>query len=227
MGDGSRWIAALLAASALAAAGCSSSAEYASQREMAVFEKAAGFAAREETAPGGEKRMIARSASMELFHDDPEEAVKKAVFSAKAAGGWVVRSDVRSADLRVPDAKLEAVMKEMADLGDVDEKEVCGVDVTGEYFDVQLRLENLERIRKRYMDLLDKANGVGEALPVEKELERVTLEIERLKGSQQFLKSSVQFASLHVSFRREVWPGPIGWIFYGLYYGIKWLFVWD
>ncbi|MCU0723804.1 MAG: DUF4349 domain-containing protein [Planctomycetes bacterium] len=213
------WILGLSAAAALAAAGCSGPAE---QREVS-----AGMVAREETAPSGEKRMIARSARMELFHDDPEEAVKKAVFSAKASGGWVVRSDGRSADLRVPDAKLEFVMKEIADVGDVDEKEVSGVDVTDEYFDAGLRLDNLEKIRKRYLDLLERATGVGEALPVEKELERVTLEIEILKGRQQYLKSSVTFASLHVSFRREIWPGPIGWIFYGLYYGIKWLFVWD
>jgi hypothetical protein len=219
MKERSGWIAGWLAAVALTASGCASSAE--------VRELSPGMTAREETSPSGEKRMIARSARMDLYHNDPEEAVKKAVVSAKTAGGWVVRSDNQSAELRVPDAKLELVMKEIADIGDVDEKEIVGVDVTEQYFDVQLRLENLENIRKRYTELLGKANAVGEALPVEKELERVTLEIEMLKGRQQFLKSSVSFASLRVSFRREIWPGPIGWIFYGLYYGIKWLFVWD
>jgi hypothetical protein len=212
-------VAGVLAAVALVAAGCASSAE---ERQFSP-----GMVAKEEVSPSGEKRMIARSARMDLYHDDPEEAVKKAVYSAKASGGWVVRSDNESAELRVPDAKLEFVMKEIAEIGDVDEREIVGVDVTEEFFDVQLRLENLENIRKRYTELLGKANAVGEALPVEKELERVTLEIELLKGRQQFLKSSVSFASLRVSFRREVWPGPIGWIFYGLYYGIKWLFVWD
>jgi hypothetical protein len=30
-----------------------------------------------------------------------------------------------------------------------------------------------------------------------------------------------------VRFEQPTRPGPVGWIFYALYYGVKWLFVWE
>jgi hypothetical protein len=30
-----------------------------------------------------------------------------------------------------------------------------------------------------------------------------------------------------VDFARPVRPGPVGWVFYGLAKGIKWLFIWE
>jgi len=32
---------------------------------------------------------------------------------------------------------------------------------------------------------------------------------------------------LRVDFEKPVRPGPVGWVFYGLAKGIKWLFIWE
>jgi hypothetical protein len=37
----------------------------------------------------------------------------------------------------------------------------------------------------------------------------------------------VALATVRVDFERPVRPGPVGWVFYGLARGVKWLFVWD
>jgi hypothetical protein len=68
---------------------------------------------------------------------------------------------------------------------------------------------------------------VSEAALVERELERVTGQLEQLKGQLQALEQRVQYAALSVEFSRDMKPGPVGWIFYGLFSGVKWLFVWD
>ena len=75
------------------------------------------------------------------------------------------------------------------------------------------------------------ATDVG---PVESNLAgRVTLEIEELRGKLRYLRDRVQDATITVWFVQEYEPpeesspGPLGWIFYGVYLGVKWLFVWD
>ncbi len=68
---------------------------------------------------------------------------------------------------------------------------------------------------------------MDEAGKVEKELERVTAEYESLKARLESLEGQVALATVHLEFRRPVRPGPVGWVFYGLGKGLKWLFVWD
>jgi hypothetical protein len=68
---------------------------------------------------------------------------------------------------------------------------------------------------------------VSEAVLVEKELERVTAEYETIKARLQSLEGQVTLATVRVDFARPVRPGPVGWVFYGLAKGIKWLFIWE
>ena len=67
-------------------------------------------------------------------------------------------------------------------LGDVTHRDIKAQDVTDEYVDLQARLKNAYAIRDRLNDLLAKAS-VKEALEIEKELGRVTEDIERMEGS--------------------------------------------
>jgi hypothetical protein len=75
--------------------------------------------------------------------------------------------------------------------------------------------------------LLDKANNVTDILSIEKELERVNTQIELMEGRIKHAQESVVYSSVTVRFREKAKPGPLGWIFYGLYQGVKWLFVWN
>jgi hypothetical protein len=64
-------------------------------------------------------------------------------------------------------------------------------------------------------------------LSIEKELERINLEIERLEGRMQLAEFNVSYSNITIRFREKARPGPVGWVFYGLFRGIKWLFVWN
>jgi hypothetical protein len=178
-------------------------------------------------APEAADRMIARSASLEIERSDPEAGPTAAVALAKAQGGWVRRSSTQGASLMVPAAQLDSTLTQLGALGDVTGRYVSGEDVTDEYRDVTIRLDNLEKSRVRYLALLDRAATVADAAAVERELERVTLALERMKGRIQALGQSVKYSSVEVNFSRPIRPGPVGWVFYGLYHGVKWLLVWD
>jgi hypothetical protein len=172
-------------------------------------------------------RFIVRSAYLRVERKDPEEGVKAATALAGRLGGWAQHTENRSAVIMVPAEKLDVALEELGRLGKVAKKDVRGEDVTEEYLDLRIRLDNLERARLRYLELLNKAQNVSETLAVEKELERVTVDIERLKGRLNYLGRVVRYSTIQVLFERPTNPGPVGWVFYILYHGVRWLFVWD
>ena len=129
--------------------------------------------------------------------------------------------------LRVPNEALDEVMDALPTLGEVARRHVRAIDVTDAHSDLEARIENLQKTRDRYLALLEKAENVQEAATVEHELERVTAQLEQLQRQLQSLEVKIEYAELSVSFSRKARPGPVGWVFYALYTGVKWLLVWD
>lgn len=65
-------------------------------------------------------------------------------------------------------------------------------------------------------------------LAIEKELERINVEIETLEGSKRASDMMVQYSSINIDLNtKKPGPGPLGWIFYLGYKAIKWLFIWE
>jgi hypothetical protein len=81
--------------------------------------------------------------------------------------------------------------------------------------------------RERYLELLEQAENVETALKVERELERLLYDIESVKARLSNLEKMITFTTISINIREKVSPGPIGWVFYGLYHSVKWLIVWD
>jgi len=100
-----------------------------------------------------------------------------------------------------------------------------GEDVTEEYRDLEIRLDSAEKTRKRYLELLNKAEKVDEILKIERELERLNGEIDLLKGKINRLTHLAQYATITVQTSNGVKKGVLGYAFYGVYSGVKWLFV--
>ena len=81
-----------------------------------------------------------------------------------------------------------------------------GQDVTQEYVDITARLRNKQQQEQRYLELLGDAQSVDEVLAVERELERIRVEIESMQGRIQFLESRTDFASITVTVTEPVTP---------------------
>ncbi len=175
----------------------------------------------------GRDRSIITTVRVRLERAEPEKGPAEAVTLAKAHGGYAQLVTDASATVRIPAGRLDTFLEKVPALGTVAERRVSAEDVTETHRDLKVRLETLERARQRYLQLLDKAATVSEAVLVEKELERVTVEYESLKARLESLEGAVALATVQLDFDRPVRPGPVGWIFYGLARGVKWLFIWD
>jgi hypothetical protein len=113
----------------------------------------------------------------------------------------------------------------MEALGTVYSRSVNGDDVTEKYIDVEARLKNKIALRDRLKQLLNKATEVKDILAIETELNRVQADIDSMEGIIKSLKGQVDFATVELSLERKQILGPIGYVFKGLWWGVKKLFV--
>lgn len=156
-----------------------------------------------------------------------EPAVAQAEQIARRLDGYVANQTRSSIVFKVPTSRLDEALAALSEIGKVKHRDVSAVDVTSTYVDMQIRIENLRKVRDRLQELVQQGRTVEEILAVEKELARVTTELEALEGQMRLLENQVSFATVNVTFKERVLPGPLGWVFYGGYHVVKWLFVWD
>jgi len=162
------------------------------------------------------------SIEINAFNDTIIEYFKS---TAKKYGGYLSSSTEYRSTIQVTAQNLDAALNDLAVLGKVKSKSVTGNDVTEEYADLGIRLENAQAARKRYLELLAQAENVSAALMVEKELERLNKEIDLLEGQKRYLEQNINFSSITIYLSEKVKPGVLGYIGIGLYEGVKWLFV--
>jgi len=112
---------------------------------------------------------------------------------------------------------VDAVSK----LGTVIRKNINAQDVTEDYLDYQIRLENAKKSRDRYLELLARAANVTATLKVEHELERLNGIIDLYTGKIKRLEYYSEFSTLTVNLDRERKQGLIGYISVGLYKSVK------
>ncbi|MCL2101357.1 MAG: DUF4349 domain-containing protein, partial [Fibromonadales bacterium] len=141
--------------------------------------------------------------------------------------GFIVVETGNSITMRIPAENMDSFISTAKTLGETESENKIGKDITDQYRDDVIRLNNLKKVRDRYLELLEQADAVGDILNIEKELERVNTQIEQLEGRKKYAEESVALSDITIRFYEKVRLGPLGWVFYGVYLGIAWLFVWD
>jgi len=141
-------------------------------------------------------RLIMYDATLHLVVPHIESALNAIKAIASTQGGYMQSLTSSSIIVRIPQPRLNETMLAAEKLGIVTSREIQGDDVTEEMMDLHIRLKNLEETRAKLARLLDRADKVEDVLAVEKELQRVTENLELLKGRIKFLSHGVQYATL-------------------------------
>lgn len=170
-------------------------------------------------------RLVIKNASIYLVVKEVESIYSKLDEISKSYDGYISSSSNSHASIRVKSEHLETALDKIATLGKVKDKSIQTQDITANYTDSKIRLENAEKARTRYLELLGKATNVSEILPLEKEIERLTGEIERMKGQLNLFDNQIAYSTISVNWQKKTKPGPIGYVFLGLYKVVKVLFV--
>jgi hypothetical protein len=135
--------------------------------------------------------------SLAVFQVEPGlDAVERV---ARDVGGYLSSRQDNSITIRVPRDHFDDTIARIEKLGDVTHRDIKAQDVTDEFVDLQARLKNAYSIRDRLNELLSRA-AVKEALEIEKELGRVTEDIERMEGKLKLLRDQMAFSTVTVTF---------------------------
>lgn len=139
-----------------------------------------------------------------LFHVgvyDVEASEAAIAEHARSLGGFVFAQGDDSIVVRVPAARFAAFMGQIDSGYDVLHREVQAQDVGDEFRDVEVRIRNLQAERDGIAALLERGLSVEQVLVVERELERVTSELEQMRARQRFLADRISLSTITVMFR--------------------------
>lgn len=102
--------------------------------------------------------------------------------------------------LRVPSGHFDALMDAIAKRAEqVTYRNVNVRDVTGQYYDLELRIRNKKELEKRYLEILSRAGTVKEMLEIEATLNEVRTEIESMEGSFKLLSSQIEYSTINLT----------------------------
>lgn len=164
-------------------------------------------------------RQVIISGNVTITADDPLAASKEAVRIVEAAGGRVDGrteyapgdSDRGSAqlELRIPAAKLTAVLDKLEALGTADEVSLSTSDVTVESQDLDARISALTASIERLNALIAQAKDIDDLIALESEISNRQAELESLEAQQRYLADQVAMSTISLYLRSDAEAPPV------------------
>lgn len=188
-------------------------------------------------APSRPQRKLIHTYHMNMEVSDIEKAINEITTMTTNTGGFIENNErgssydkwdkdsYASLTIRVPASKIESHINFLEEIGDITHKDVSTQDVTDNYIDTQMWLDNKIKLRDRMKELLDKATDVEDILAIEKELTRVQSEIDSMQGRLDTLDKDIDYTKVRITLKRTRILGPLGYFFKGLWWGVEKLFV--
>ncbi|MCL2678211.1 MAG: DUF4349 domain-containing protein [Clostridiales bacterium] len=163
-----------------------------------------------------EQKLI-RNAKMDIQAKDSVALYDALTAYAGGLGGYVHSNDIKhftaysvvTAVFKIPPQKLDDFMKFAGDNGEVINSSINTQNITESYYDVQIRLQAKEESLKAYSALLDEAKTINEIMNVQNHIDRITEDIEALKGKLKLWDSQVGMATVTLNIRQENDPTKI------------------
>ena len=158
------------------------------------------------------QRHVIRKATIELKTDDVRAVfLKAAMVLNEARGEYVESSELTGTGkdaqahltLRVTAERLDDVLNQLRQLGEVRSERVEGQDVTAQVVDVEARLRNEQRVEAELLQLLEKRQDapLKEILELRDKIGQIRGEIERLTAQRDQLSRLVSLATVLILIR--------------------------
>lgn len=151
---------------------------------------------------------LIRTGELSIEVQDYDAVVKRLSELVKDAQGYVAEQSTEQLEhgkrsgrllLRLPATTFDSGLASLKALGKVRSESLNVQDITKEYVDLQARLKVKQETARRLAELLrNRTAKLADVLAAEKELARVTEEIESLEGQRRYYDHQVAFCTLEV-----------------------------
>ncbi|HEX8598452.1 MAG TPA: DUF4349 domain-containing protein [Chloroflexia bacterium] len=157
-------------------------------------------------------RMIIRSATLQLRVKDVSAGMDAIRNVVGGHAGYVTGSESRqegdytvgTMTVQVPAAQFDGAMSQLRTLGiKVLNENVTSSDVTEEFTDLNSQLRNLRATESRILELMNRAEAIGDILSLDRELRGIQGEIERIQGRVNYLGKRAEMSTITVSLYPE------------------------
>ncbi len=148
---------------------------------------------------------------LEVKDDELQETIQNATSTAEKYGGFVVSTSVTDDEehptgsivVRIPATRFGDALGDLESLGNVNSESVSGQDVSQEFIDLEARLRNYIAQETVMLRLMESAQTVTDTIRVQNELQRVQLEIERLRGRLNYLEDQTAMSTIELRIVEE------------------------
>lgn len=155
----------------------------------------------------GERVIKEGTVTIEVDAGRFDTAYAAVISEARTLGGSVVSSSTTNSDdggtsgsitVQVPVERYEDLLVGVAEIGEIRERSISAEDVSTEYVDLQSRRRHLEAQERFYLQLLEEAADVQDAIAVQQQLDDLQSQLEQIKGRLQYLNERTSYSTLTV-----------------------------
>lgn len=151
------------------------------------------------------KKKIIKDGRIGIEVDNLEQTKKQIDSLVVKYGGYYANERLNNSDwqisynlkIRIPSNSFEKLIGEIeTGGGEIKYKEIDARDVTDQFIDLEIRLENKKNYLKKYNDLLKQAKSVKDILEIEERIRGIEEEIESTTGRLKYLSDLVDYSTL-------------------------------
>jgi hypothetical protein len=155
--------------------------------------------------------LIMYNGDVSMMVDDGKVAsvLDKIIDISEGAGGHLGTRRDLGVTVRIPSVHFRETLAKVGELGEITHQSITAEDVSEEYHDAEVRLVNMKAAQKRLQEFLAKSANMNDMLTLERELERISMDIDRVEGRMRFLKEHVAFSTLTISLTARPKSQPV------------------
>jgi uncharacterized protein YceK len=163
------------------------------------------------------EKMIIRNAELSIETLNIDDTYNKLTAKLYELGGSIhneesYKNDIRAsaiATFKLPPENLDAFLAYADECGNVRRKIITSEDITAQYIDTEIRLENKRRNLEKYYEYLDDATRSEDVIAIQNEIDRITADIETYQGMLNYWNRSVAESQVVVSIEQLQDPNEI------------------
>lgn len=170
------------------------------------------------TVPKQQPQLV-KSGTLTLTVDSVGQAIEKVTAVARQQQGDLLGLQDQLPDapgsrhtallqIRVPQQNLEATIKELTQIGIVQQQSISAEDVSNQLVDYQARLRNLRKTETTLLEIMNRSGSIADVLQVAQELSNVRNSIEQIDAQLKDLQNRIAYSVLTINLQQATTTTP-------------------